>query len=239
MTSTSTLAGAPMSPRKPTPELTAKAAETRDRILEAALGLFAEGGYEKATMRAIAERAGVAPSNAYYYFRSKEELIQAFYARTHEEHLRVVEPALARERSLKGRLLAVMETKLDTMEPYHPFAGTLFKTAADPQSPLNPFSPESGPVREQATSVFARAIEGSRTKVSADLEDELPGLLWTWHMSVVLYWVHDESEGRRKTRLLTARTVDLIVKLIKVSGLPLMGPLRRSALQLVRELRAD
>ena len=220
-------------------KLTAKAAETRSRILEAALALFTERGYDKATMRAIAERAGVAPSNAYYYFRSKEELIQAFYARTHEEHLAVVEPALAKERSLRGRLLAVMRTKLDTIEPYHPFAGTLFKTAADPSSPLNPFSEESAPVREEATAVFERAIEGSRTKVPKDLREELPGLLWTWHMSIILFWIHDDSEDRRRTWLLVERTVDLIVKLVKVSGLPLMGPLRRSALQLVLELRED
>lgn len=218
---------------------TRKADETRGRILEAALSLFEEGGYEKATMRAIAERAGVAPSNAYYYFRSKEELVQAFYARTHVEHLAVVEPALAAERTLKGRLLAVMRTKFETMEPYHPFAGTLFKSAADPDSPMNPFSPESAPVREESIAVFARALQGTRTKIPKDLAQELPGLLWTWHMSVVLYWIHDKSPGRRKTWKLTERTIDLIVKLIKLSGLPLMGPVRRSALKLVTELRED
>ena len=39
-------------------------------------------------MRAIAEKAGVSLGNAYHYFRSKEQLIQAFYHRTHEEHWR-------------------------------------------------------------------------------------------------------------------------------------------------------
>lgn len=227
---------------RPTDEpapLTAKAADTRDRIVEAALSLFAERGYEKATMRAIADRAGVAPSNAYYYFRSKEALVQAFYARTHDEHIAAVDPALAGERSLKGRLLAVMRAKLDTIEPYHPFAGTLFRTAADPTSPLNPFSDESAAVRRQATSVFARAIEGSRTRIPADIANELPELLWTWHMSIVLFWVHDRSADRRRTWRLVTRTVDLIVKLIKLSGLPLMGPLRRSALELLTELHED
>jgi hypothetical protein len=104
---------------------------------------------------------------------------------------------------------------------------------------LNPFSEESAPVRAEATAVFARAIEGSRTKIPADLAAELPGLLWTWHMSIVLFWIHDTSEGRRRTWRLVERAVDLIVKLIKVSGLPLMGSLRRSALELVVELRED
>lgn len=228
-----------MTTRKQSTTRTAKAAETKSRILEAALALFEEGGYEKATMRAIAERAGVAASNAYYYFRSKEELVQAFYARTHQEHLLLVEPALEQETSLKGRLLAVMRTKLDTIERYHPFAGVLFKSAADPNSPLNPFSAESRPVREEATAVFARAIEGAKGKVPKDLRAELPELLWTWHMSVILFWIHDRSEGRARTWRLTERTIDLIVKLISVSGLPLMGPLRRSALELIADFKLE
>ena len=226
-----------MSSRRERSALSTKAAETRARILDAALGMFAERGYEAATMRAIAQRAGVSPSNAYYYFRSKEELVQAFYARAHAEHLLVVEPALAAQRSLKGRLLAVMCTRLETVEPYHPFAGTLFQSAADPRSPLNPFSEESAPVRAEATEVFARAIRGSRTKIPADLVEQLPALLWTWHMSILLFWIHDRSQGRRRTHELVERTIDMIVKLLQLSRLPLMGGLRRSAVELLAGLR--
>jgi AcrR family transcriptional regulator len=66
---------------------TARAEQTRAAITEAALALFCERGYEAATMRAIAERAGVSTGNAYYYFGSKEELIQEFYLRNHARHL--------------------------------------------------------------------------------------------------------------------------------------------------------
>jgi len=45
-----------------------------------------------------------------------------------------------KETSLKARLLSVMRLKISTLEPYHEFAGALFKTAADPHSPLNPFA---------------------------------------------------------------------------------------------------
>ena len=66
---------------------TNKGGQTKAAILQAALDMFQESGYEETTMRAIAERAGVSLGNAYYYFHSKEHLIQAFYHRTHEEHL--------------------------------------------------------------------------------------------------------------------------------------------------------
>ena len=59
-----------------------KGEQTRAVIVEAALRLFRENGYEATTMRAIAKEAGVATGNAYYYFGSKEELIQVYYARS-------------------------------------------------------------------------------------------------------------------------------------------------------------
>jgi hypothetical protein len=57
---------APGEPRK-----RRKGEETRAQILETALQLFRERGYEETTMRAIAEAAGVSLGNAYYYFKSK------------------------------------------------------------------------------------------------------------------------------------------------------------------------
>jgi hypothetical protein len=44
-----------------------KKAEVRERMLEAAAGLFAEHGYARATINQIAKRSGMAPSNAYVY----------------------------------------------------------------------------------------------------------------------------------------------------------------------------
>src|SRR6266700_4298705 len=139
---------------------TNKGGQTKAAILQTALDMFRECGYEETTMRAIAERAGVALGNAYYYFHSKEHLIQAFYGRTHEEHLSVADSVLTKERDLKPRLLGVMRAKIETVEPYHQFAGKLFKTAADPHSPLNPFSDESDPVRQESIAVFADVVTG-------------------------------------------------------------------------------
>jgi AcrR family transcriptional regulator len=50
--------------------------DTRDRILDAALGLFIERGYDKTSLREIAERVGVTKAALYYHFTSKEEIIR-------------------------------------------------------------------------------------------------------------------------------------------------------------------
>src|SRR5437870_6350560 len=108
---------------------TPKGEQTKELILNSALELLSDRGYEETTMRAIANKAGVSLGNAYHYFGSKEHLIQAFYHRIHEEHLAASLPVLQKESTLRARLLSVMRLRIATMEPYHEFAGVLFKTA--------------------------------------------------------------------------------------------------------------
>src|SRR5262245_44602566 len=219
------------------PAKTTKGEQTRAVILETALELFRERGYEETTMRAIAERADVSLGNAYYYFRSKEHLIQAFYSRLQDSHLAASAHILDNEQDLKTRLLGVTRAMIHTTEPYHRFAGVLFRTAADPESPLNPFGAESEPARRQSMALFTRVVEGSNARVPADLKQELPYLLWLYHMGVTLFWIHDSSPGTRRTYRLIDRTVDIVVKLISMASHPLMRPLRKAALALVVELR--
>ena len=47
--------------------------DTRARIQQIALELFAEHGYERTSLREIAERLGVTKAALYYHFKSKEE----------------------------------------------------------------------------------------------------------------------------------------------------------------------
>ena len=216
---------------------TAKGEQTRALILNSALDLLPQHGYEKTTMRAIAKRAGVSLGNAYHYYESKEHLIQAFYHRLHEEHLAVAGPALERETTLKARLLSVMQLKISTLAPYHEFAGVLFKTAADPRSPLNPFADESAPVRRDSIRLFADLVGNTKARIPPDLRAKLPYLLWLYHMGIILFWIHDASPKQERTYRLIDRTVDLIDKMISLASNPLMRPVRKRALALVTELQ--
>ena len=216
---------------------TVKGDQTKALILETALEMFRERGYDNTTMRAVAEKAGVSLGNAYYYFRSKEYLIQAFYQRLHDSHIEVALPALEHEKTVKARLLTVMRTKIDTMKPYHQFAGVLFKTAADPQSPLNPFADEANPVRRASIELFEKVVEGTKARIPKDLQAELPYLLWVYHMGIILFWIHDRSPKHRRTYRLIDRTVELVDRMIHLASNPFMRPLRKHALALVEELR--
>ncbi|QSR29504.1 TetR family transcriptional regulator [Nocardioides sp. S5] len=198
--------------------------------------LFREGGYDGTTMRAIADEAGVSLGSAYYYFSGKEELVQAFYDQIQVEHATAAEPAYGSP-VFADRLRGVMEAFVDVAEPFHDFGGQFFKNAADPTSPLSPFSHQSAPARQASTDLFRRAVDGSDLKVSPALRAELPDLLWLLHMGVVLFWVHDDSEGQRRTRTLVAGLVPLVDRSVRLTRLPVVRGLVDDGLGLVRQLR--
>ena len=53
----------------------------RDRLVDAALTVFAREGVDAASIKKIGQAAGVAPALIYHYFESKEALLAAVVAR--------------------------------------------------------------------------------------------------------------------------------------------------------------
>lgn len=78
---------------------------SRARILAAARALFAERGFDGATLRAIAERAGMGASSIYRHIRSKEELLIDDLAARQEEAWRVFRTADDRTRPTRDRVI--------------------------------------------------------------------------------------------------------------------------------------
>src|SRR3954452_13684126 len=112
---------------------TAKAEETRERILDAALSLFRQRGFDETTMRDIAAEAGVATGAAYYYFRSKEELVMAFYVRTNDEARELIPAAIAKSRDLRKRVRAIIDTKLQQFAEHRRLMVALVRIGIDPK----------------------------------------------------------------------------------------------------------
>ena len=56
---------------------------TRDRILDISLDLFTTQGYDKTSLREIAEQLGYSKAAIYYHFESKEAILMALHMRLH------------------------------------------------------------------------------------------------------------------------------------------------------------
>jgi AcrR family transcriptional regulator len=58
---------------------------TRERILDIALDLFTEQGYDKTSLRQIAEKLGFSKAAVYYHFASKGDILLALHYRLHDQ----------------------------------------------------------------------------------------------------------------------------------------------------------
>ena len=218
---------------------TKKAAETERKILDAALDLFREEGFEEATMRAIAARAGVATGAAYYYFPSKDAIVLSFY----EQSCAGMQPRIAavmdQTKGLEARLRELIRVKLDYFAPNRGVLRALLKNGAEPKHPLSPFSSETKAIREVDFAWFAKVIEDGGVRVPRDLEPELPGVLWLFQMGVIFFWVTDESPGQERSTRLLDLGAKIVTNLVRLSGLPLMRPVRKVALDLIAIVKGD
>lgn len=215
-----------------------KSAETRARILDAAMQLFRRQGFEETTMREIAAEAGVATGAAYYYFDSKDAIALAFYDHAQQELEPLIAQALAGAKTLRDRLAALLEAKLQYFEPNRRLLGAL-AAHADPQHPLSPFSARTRGIRERDTASFARALAESRIRAGRDLEPHLPRILWMYQMGLILFWIYDRSPAQQRTHLLIGKSAAIVERLVKLAAFPLMRPVRRMLVDLMRTVTEE
>lgn len=218
---------------------TQKSEETAQRILNAALELFREDGFEAATMRAIAAKARVATGAAYYYYPSKEALVMDFYQRACEEMQPAIEAALAGVSGLEPRLRELIQVKLDHFAPNRGVLRALLRNGADPKNPLSPFSPETKDIRDIDIAWFGRILVDCGVRIPRDLEPQLPGALWFFQMGMIYFWVIDDSPNQTRTSRLLEVAVKSVALLVRLSSLPLVRPLRKTALQLIGIVKGE
>jgi AcrR family transcriptional regulator len=218
---------------------TPKSEETRLKILESALALFREKGFESATMRDIATKADVATGAAYYYYPSKDAIVLDFYRQSSAEMREKIESAIEGISGLERRLLALIGVKLTQFAPNRSVLRALLRSGADPQHPVSPFSKESAEIRDADIAWFAAILTDCGVRISKDLEPHLPGVLWFFQMGVIFFWVIDESAGQARTQQLLRLAVKSVVTLIKLAGLPLMRPVRKTTVEIIELVKGD
>lgn len=214
-------------------KVTPKAEETGLKILDTALALFRKEGFDSATMRDIAQRAGVATGAAYYYYPSKDAIVMDFYQRSCAEMQPKIEAVLEHASGLQTRLRELIRVKLVHFAPNRGVLRALLRNGADPKHPLSPFSPQTKEIRDIDIAWFRRILVDCGVRIPRDLEPRLPGVLWFFQMGVIFFWVIDESPHQHRTERLLELASKSVATLIRLSGLPLMRPVRKTALQLI------
>jgi AcrR family transcriptional regulator len=211
-----------------------KSPETKAHILATAIRIFRERGLEASTMREIATASDVAIGAAYYYFSSKEAIIQGYYDEVQAEYTRRVEAALSAGKiDFKERLRAAFHTKLDIVQNDRKLLGALFRFTGEPEHPLSALGPATVRVREQSMAVFTRAIGDER--LPNDIRTILPSALWALQMAVLLYFIYDESPEQQRTRKLIDGVLTILVRVLTLAKLSILKPVRGSVFSLLHD----
>jgi AcrR family transcriptional regulator len=207
------------------PRRLARGEATRAKIFTAALARFRKRGLEATTMRDIAEDAGVAVGAAYYYFPSKDAIVLAYYDETQRLTAQRAAEAFAETTDVRQRLGVAFHARLDVLARDRKLLSGIFHSIADPAADISIFGKRTKRVRDDSIRLFSEAVAPSPAVAALDERSRriLDLSLWSLHMGVLLYFVHDRSKGQMRTRHLIDQTLDMVCGLLPIA--PELAPM--------------
>ncbi|WP_328749412.1 TetR/AcrR family transcriptional regulator [Streptomyces sp. NBC_00285] len=175
---------------------------TRQRIQDVAIELFAEQGYEKTSLREIAERLDVTKAALYYHFKTKEEILVSIFADLTQPILDLIEWGRKQPHTL--------ETKQEIIRRY---SETLAGAA-----PLFRFMQENqATVRElRIGETFKERMQGLREILvdpEADLVDQVRCVSAMFTLHAGMFFLQDlEADPEAKRKAVLDVAMDLVTQ---------------------------
>ncbi len=182
-----------------------KGEQTRQRIVDTALGLFERRGYAETTLRDIADAAHISIGLTYRYFRRKEELVLALYEQL---SLEVADTVKLPAGTVGQRWAALESTRFKVLAPHRRTLLALVQAALDPEGALGVMSPATVRVRERWRALHRAVTEGAKGQPPAAFAD----LLYAIDLMLVIFWTQDRTANARATR----EAIERIAKLVDV-----------------------
>jgi AcrR family transcriptional regulator len=184
--------------------------DTRQRIQDVALELFAEQGYEKTSLREIAERLDVTKAALYYHFKTKEDILISLFQDLQRPIDELIDWAGTQPRTLdtKREILRRYSVALVDVAP-------LFRFMQENQATVRELS-----VGETFKDRMLRLIDSIK-EPDAALTDQVrcTSALFTMHAGMfVLRDVEGDPEEKRKAVLEVA--IDLVTQAHAGTGRP-------------------
>jgi|ERR1700683_3169429 len=135
--------------------------DTRERILEAAIGLFWEKGYGETSLAELMSRADVNAGSFYHFFKSKENLLVAVLERyTEMLHSVLLAPIYEKVSDPVERIFALLAR----------YREGIVMTNCTYGCPIGRLALEIPPEMVEATALLARNFEGWSNEVRKNLE---------------------------------------------------------------------
>jgi AcrR family transcriptional regulator len=184
--------------------------DTRSRLRELALQLFAEQGYEQTSLREIAERLGVTKAALYYYFKSKEDIVRSLV----EDYMAEIDQLIAwgkdQPRSSKTRA-EIVHRYLDIVAN-----GTeVFRLLHQNQAAVSSLA--SAKERGELFRERMDALVGLLTEPGAPMRDQIRAASCLMSVSFCIMRYHDRAANLDE---LKAAVLDVALELADVAPAP-------------------
>ena len=190
--------------------------EIRKNLLNSAVSLFTEKGFNRTTMREISTSAGYSAGTIYSYFPNKERIFLGYFEEKQRDLFVAVEDIEAYETySLKERLQTLLELQLEIYLDEREFVEITFRALMD--SPMKSFTelkPSKDRFTEAVEACFAQALEQGEIPPQP-FGRFISQLFWEYKNLIVLYWLRDESVGFTNTSRLIDASLDLFMAAIQ------------------------
>ncbi|WP_057831899.1 TetR/AcrR family transcriptional regulator [Colwellia sp. TT2012] len=191
-------------------------AEIRLKIINTAVELFTENGFETTSMKQIARAAGIGDATIYKYFANKDKLIYGYYGliatKTTEQFL--AEDDLS-EYSLQEKFQLLIDIYLNNFLPNREFVCDSINMIM--QSPSILFK-DVAPVREEFVDLIANLLNDAEQAgeiAQSPFTDATAKLANDYLLAVLLYWVNDDSEEFSNTTQMVDMSLELGVEILR------------------------
>ena len=183
---------------------------TRERIVDAARKLFDDKGFERATTRDIALKAGIATGTLFNYFPSKEALALTILREALEQAESEFQARRWGGESLAELLFALTASVIRCLSPYRRFASQVIETPPGPSSMRNAVGEPDEALRdymEHVSKLITRdGPNGGQPPTVITLH-----LYWTLLLGVLSYWADDPSPQQEDTLVLLDQSLRMFV----------------------------
>jgi len=183
-----------------------KKLETRDRIFECAIALFASRGYDATTIEDIGDCADVARATVFNHFARKEDIVFEWIARRRAEMATI----------LAGREQQASDTASRLRRAFRALAHVYEDDPATGRAMVRAFLRVGGPLvayTSETPALLADAIHAGRERgeIQPDVDPTRAGLvLFDAYLGVLYRWV-DEEQGRPALEEELTATVELVL----------------------------
>jgi AcrR family transcriptional regulator len=182
----------------------------RERILDAARGLFASRGFEAVTMREIAEQAGVVRATVFNHFGSKGALVEAITESVLDVWAGMLERALADETTSTPTLVRALFDQMGFgIEQFHGFYRGVFREMMKIQVGLDEGGlavRASDRARERLARLLARGQQRGDLSRELELADLLNAFMSLANGTIV-HWLYEEASGSLRERMRSAADI--------------------------------